>query len=266
MKLFSVGGLVSGLNLEEQVFVAKEAGFDGIEYIASTMDLFLAPRKIINLAQKNKICIRAIHIPLVLVLHAPRFLFGKLKKIVNYFPECNLLNFHLSGFLNPLGSHVRGLEDFRKTMADTGITVSCESNPDEYYIFKYFPKETYEPDLFANFCISHNLPINLDTSHVAAWNYNIVDFFKKYYKFINLIHLSDMTSDEQHLPLGKGILRLNDLFKEMKTVSYKGVVTFEVSKFPKGTSIESMLAELKDNILMLRGLTRLGRGLRKPGG
>ena len=43
--LFSVGGLVGDLSLEEQIIVAKQAGFDGIDYIASIKDLFFTPKK-----------------------------------------------------------------------------------------------------------------------------------------------------------------------------------------------------------------------------
>ena len=250
--LFSVGGLVGDLSLEEQIIVAKQAGFDGIDYIASIKDLFFTPKKITRLTEKYKITINAVHIPVLLVLYTPSFLFLNIKNLLRYFPESQRFNFHLSGFLNPFRKQIRGLEKFKQVMKENKITMSCESNPDEYFIFKHFPKETYDPDFFAQFCIKYNLPINLDTSHIAGWNYDIVKFFKKYHVYINLLHISDMTPDKQHLPFGKGILPLKELFKEIKTVSYNGLVIFEISNFPKGTSKESLVEELKNNLKIFK--------------
>lgn len=214
--IFSVGGIVANLSLEEQIIIAKQAGFDDIDYIASIKDLFFSPNRIIHLSKKYKVSVKAVHIPLLLVVHTPQLFFNNIIKLHGYFPESEVFNFHLSGFINPFGKHISTLEKFIQAMKDAKINISCESNPNEYIIFKYFPKETYDPDFFAKFCISHNLPINLDTSHIAAWNYDIVEFFKKYHKHINLIHLSDMTSSKQHLPFGKGVLPLKKLFKEIK--------------------------------------------------
>lgn len=250
--LYSVGGLIGNLSLEEQVIVAKQAGFDGVDYIASHKDLFFPPERIMHLTKKYGIKVRSVHIPVLLVLHIPQLLFNKIIKLINYFPESKRFNFHLSGFVNPLGKHISELEKFRQVMRENKIDISCESNPDEYLIFKYFPKETYNPELFAQFCIVHKLPINLDTSHIASWNYDIVEFFKKYRAHINLIHLSDMTSDKQHLPLGKGKLPLNKFFEEIKKHSYNSIIIFEVSNFSKNTPKEQMINELKNNIHMIK--------------
>lgn len=250
--LFSVGGLVSNLSLEEQVIVAKEAGFDGVDYIASIKDLFSPPNEIVRITKKYEINVNAVHIPILLVIYTPRFLFNRIIKLINYFPESQIFNFHLSGFLNPLGKRIHKLEQFKEVLRKNKINISCESNPNEYIIFKYFPKETYDPDSFAQFCINHNLPLNLDTSHIAAWNYNIVDFLKKYHPYINLIHVSDMTFHKQHLPFGKGMLPLKEFFEEIKAISYKGTIIFEISNFPRETTKENLLKELKKNITIFK--------------
>ena len=157
-------------------------------------------------------------------------------------------------FLNPLSRNIKQLEKFIEFMKIENIQLSCESNPNELFFLKYFPKETYDPILFAEFCIKHNIPINLDTSHIGAWNYDIVLFYKKYHENINLMHLSDMTKSKQHLPFRKGILPLMDLFKAMNELSYKGVVVFEISTFPKGTSQKDKQKELKKNVAMLKSI------------
>lgn len=252
--LFSVGGLLGNFSLENQIIVAKKSGFDGVDYIASINDLFFGPRKIVHLTEKHKITVRAVHIPLIFVLYAPRVVFGKILKLLKFFPESQRFNFHLSGFLNPLGNDFKRLEKFKRLMEENNIKISCESNPNEYFFLKYYPKATYDPDLFAKFCITHNLPMNLDTSHIAAWNYDIVEFFKKYHIHINFMHLSDMTTNKQHLPFGEGILPLKKLFEAMRTVSYdnNGIVVLEVSNFAKNISREDVIHELKNNIKLIK--------------
>lgn len=253
--LFSVGGIVGDLSLEEQVSVAKQAGFDGIDYIASMKDLFYPPKAIISLTKKYEIKVKAVHIPLFFVIYTPEFLFGNIQKLIHYFPEIQRFNFHLSGFINPFKKNIDTINNFKKQMRKNKIDISCESNPNEYFIFKYFPKETYEPDSFARFCINHELPINLDTSHIAAWNYNIVDFFRENHQYINLIHLSDMTSNRQHLPLGKGTLPLEEFLHEVKNVYYKGIIIFEISNFPKKISNDNLLQEVKNSLSLFKKYT-----------
>lgn len=243
------------LTLEEQIVAAKKVGFDGVAYVATINDLFFAPNYVLELTKKHEVPIKAVHIPIYLVLYTPPLLLNNIVKLLSYFPESENFNFHLSCFLNLFGRNMHGLERFKKIMINNNIPISCESNPDEYYFFKYFPKETYDPDSFATFCIKQKLPINLDTSHIAAWNYDIVTFFERYHKYINLLHASDMTPTKQHLSFGRGDLPLIKLFKKMKNLSYKGTVIFEISNFPKGTSKENVVEELKQSISMLKKYT-----------
>src|SRR3989344_726760 len=249
--LFSVFTKPFTYSIEDQIQFAKYAGFDGVDYIASVKDLFLRPNDILHLEKKYKIKVKGLHIPLPLVIYTPNFLLNKINNLLNYFPENLIFNFHLSGFVNPLGKNLHGLESLKKIMEKTKIKISCESNPDEYGIFKYYPKVTYDPDMFARFCINHNLPINIDTCHISAWNYDIVEFFRKYHAHINLIHLSDMTSDRQHLPLGKGNLPIIKFLKELKRASYKGIVVFEISRFANAPK-EQVKKEVKNSLDIFR--------------
>lgn len=244
----------NSLTLDDRVNFSKEIGFDGVEYIASIQDLFLPPKYILACTKKYKVQVSSVHIPLLLTLYTPQVLFSQIKKLMGYFPDCQRFNFHLSGFLTPFDRNVSALEKFKELMEKNKITMSCESNPDEYIVFKHYPKETYDPDLFARFCMQHKIAMNLDTSHIAAWDYNIVSFFKKYYKQINLIHLSDMTLQKQHLPFGKGKLPLKTFFEEIKKVSYKGVITFEISNFSNTTTPKEEINELKNNLSMFKAI------------
>lgn len=241
--------------LENKILMAKKIGFEGIEYIATISDMFFPPKDILSIANKHKVSIKALHIPLIFTIYTPQFLLHNIKKFVDYFPEAQRFNFHLSCFINPLGKQISALKELQNLMKESNLPISCESNPDEYLIFKYFPKETYDPQLFASFCINHNLPINLDTSHIAAWNYDIIDFFQTYHKYINVIHLSDMTDDKQHLPFGKGKLPLKKFFEVLKKKSYKGITTFEVSNFSKDTDREDQIRELKNSFEIFKKYT-----------
>lgn len=251
--LFSVYVKPFSFSLEDQVEFAKYAGFDGVDYIATIEDLFVKPVSILNVERKFAIKVKGIHIPLPLVVYTPNFLLSRVKNLLKYFPENECFNFHLSGFVNLLGTNLHGIEFFRNIMKSGNVQISCESNPDEYGIFKYYPKETYDPDKFAQFCINHKLPITIDTCHIAAWNYDIVDFFTKYHSHINLVHLSDMSANTQHLPLGKGILPISRFLKELKKFEYNGTVVFEISRFGNLNKERAKL-EVKESLEIFKEL------------
>jgi sugar phosphate isomerase/epimerase len=249
--LFSVGS-IKDTSIEEQIIFAKEAGFDGIDYLQQFQDLFIKPKGILRLSKKHNVPIKGVHIPLPMVLYTPEFLQKRLFKSLKHFPQLEIFNFHLSSFRNPFQRNTRAIKRFMELVKQKNISVSCESNSDEYLLPHYYPKETYDPHTFASFCKEHGIPMTVDTSHIAAWKTNIVDFFTKNHKFINLFHLSDMTPHNHHVAFGKGTLPLKELFKEIKKVHYKGIIIFEIFSFPKHSSKVEILAEIKDSMTMFK--------------
>lgn len=229
---------------DELFTIAKNLKFDGIEYVATIPDMLLKPRKVLALSKEYDVPIISIHAPMHLLIYTPTFLYKTLLKMFQQFPDSEAYNFHLSGFITPLHNGDGNLKKFMEFAKKNNISISFESNPLLKGLGKY-PKVTYDPETFAEYCIQQNLSITLDTSHVAHCNYDIVTFFNKYYKHIKLIHLSDSIGSVQHLPLGKGNLPIKELLQEIKKRSYDKLITFEINKFSKIPTIKEKTEEIK---------------------
>ncbi len=250
-KILSIHSWLRSFPVEKQVAVAKETGFDGIDYIATMSELLLSKDKISRFSKEYNIPVLGIHSPLPIVTITPSILFQKLFQYVSLFPECRVYNFHLSGFMSPfLNWEGNTIEKFMKLAKEKKVVISFESNPIRpVYVFSWFyPKATYDPETFADYCARNNLLITFDTSHIADQGYDIVKFYRKYYKIVKLIHLSDFKGNVQHLPLGKGDLPLKALFSEMKKTGYKETVSFEIYEFPRNTSTAAKQAAIKESL------------------
>lgn len=250
--LLSVGKLVTRLPLEKQFSLAKECGFDGVDYILEFKDLWILPECILALSKKYNMPVYGLHIPLPLVLFTPNFLNKRLFDRLEYFPLCEVFNVHLSCFLNPFSRGNKKLLRFTALAKVKKVNISFESNPTSYRILNLYPVQTYKPDIFAKFCITNKLPINLDISHISSADCDIIAFFIKYFPHINLIHLSDFNGKTQHLPFGYGKLPLADFFKILKKYKYKGRIIFEIYNYPKGSSIAQRNKDLKKSLNLFK--------------
>lgn len=242
----SVGTLINRTPIEDQFYIAKEAGFHGIDYILTIQDLFQTNNKVHELSKRFAIPVKGIHIPLPLIPYCPPIFFKKLHKKLSEFHECEVFNVHLSSFVTPFDKTGRNLEKFFKEFSDRKYVITFESNP-RTKLLPIYPSATVAPDLFARFCIENNLPINLDVSHVSTFTYDIRDFYNNYKDSIKLIHLSDFNGKTQHLPFGKGTLPLTVFFKMLKETHYTGHVIFEIL-FPHQYPISQKLEEMKDSL------------------
>lgn len=233
------------------LIVARELNFDGITYMGTIPELFTNSKKILSLSTKYKIPILGVHAPSHLLLYTPEVSFKKLCTMFKTFPDCEVFNFHLSGFITPMHKDDTYFKNFISVARKNNIPLSIESNP-KMFGLHYYPKITWEPDLFANYCIANGLAITFDTSHIAHWKYDIVTFFKKYHKHIKLIHLSDSIGIKQHLPLGKGNLPIKELLQEIKKVNYKHQITFEMNNFPKDLTREEKIEALQKSLMLVK--------------
>lgn len=253
--LLSVGTLLNKLPLEDQFYIAKEAGFDGIDYVLSLNDLFQVNKNVHALSEKFEIPIKGVHIPLLLIPYCPEFFFTKLYSAILKFPKCEIFNVHLSSFVTPIARNGKTIHKFLNIFNNKKITIAFESNP-KTKIFQFYPKVTAEPELFADFCVKNNLSINLDTSHLGTFNYDLNKFYSLYKNNVKLIHFSDFDGETQHLPFGSGNLLLTELFKIMKKTNYKGHSIFEIFKFPKYTTQKERLREMKKSVDLFINETR----------
>lgn len=237
--------------LTELFAIAKELEFDGVDYMATIPDAFLKPHKALALSKEYNIPILGVHAPLHLIFLTPSFLLKPLLKMFDYFPEAQVFNFHLSCFITPLQKSGKNFEKFVESAKESNIPLSFESNPLLVGLGRY-PRVTYDPEVFAEYCIKHHVPITFDTAHIAHCNYDIITFFNKYYKSIKLIHLSDCIGEIQHLPLGKGNLPIQELLQEIKKKSFNKLITFEICNFPKGATRKEKTEELKKSFEMVK--------------
>lgn len=249
--LYSYHRVVSSFSLEEVFIFTKEIGFDGIDYVAGLPELIIPPHRILEKSKQHKFPILGVHVPLWFILFTPSILFKKIIQQALFFPEIKIFNVHLSGFTYPFLSLTHKVNEFIRLLPKKSLIVSFESNP-LFFPLQLYPKITYEPDAFANYAIANKLPINFDTSHIASFNYDVVEFYKKYHKYIQMIHLSDFKNGVEHMPLGVGALPLKNLLVELKKTHYSGVISFEIFKFPKGTSTTDKKLLLQKSIQLVK--------------
>lgn len=238
-------------DLHELFEIAKTVGFDGIDYMVTIPDLLKKPRKVLELSKSYQFSVLDLHAPLHLLLYTPPIMIPRLLKSFSYFPDATVYNFHLSGFIHPLYHSDKNALKFFQKAKEKKVPVSFESNPLLMGMGKY-PKVTYDPDLFGEFCVKNNMPITFDTAHVAHCGTDIVDFFRKYHAHIKLIHLSDAIGSIQHLPLGKGNLPIVALLKEIKKLHYDESITFEICNYDKKATMKQKLAAITESFAMVQ--------------
>src|SRR2546423_4134556 len=79
--------------------IAKDLKFDGIDYCATIPDIFSTSKKPLDLSKEYGVPILGIHAPMHLLIYTPSFLFNRLITMSTLFPDCQIFNFHLSGFI-----------------------------------------------------------------------------------------------------------------------------------------------------------------------
>lgn len=94
------------------------------------------------------------------------------------------------------------------------------------------------------------LPVTLDTTHMESTE-RILDTIEMLKGDIRHIHLSDY-DNKYHRPLGEGILDFETIFKKLKEVQFKGIISLEVMIFQPDQSTNKLEAE-RDKVLKLIG-------------
>lgn len=92
------------------------------------------------------------------------------------------------------------------------------------------------------------LPVTLDTTHMESTK-RILDTIEMLKGDIRHIHLSDF-KNKYHLPLGKGNFDFEIIFKKLKEIQFKGLISLEVLIFQPDQSTEKLEAE-RDKVLKL---------------
>ena len=83
-KILSIHPWLLSFPIDQQVAMAKEAGFDGIDYIATMTELFLQRDGIGKYSKKYNMPVLGVHSPLPLVALTPSVLFSKLLAYISF--------------------------------------------------------------------------------------------------------------------------------------------------------------------------------------
>lgn len=83
--------------------------------------------------------------------------------------------------------------------------------------FKDFTVLLSEPSDLFNFTVEYNIHINIDTTHYAQMNVNLIEAAKILKERVRTIHISDYLNPKSHVYLGKGTLDLAGFINSLDT-------------------------------------------------
>lgn len=90
--------------------------------------------------------------------------------------------------------------------------------------------------------------INYDTGNSASLNYNPVDEFKHYGKYIKNIHIKDRLLKGKTIKLGKGNANFDKIFKILKKIKYNQLLILQTARAKKNQDFQ----ELKENLNFIK--------------
>lgn len=244
---------IPGIPTLEIFPLIKDIGYDGVDYLTYIHNFYKRPRKILELSERYNLSVLSLHQPKLLVPLHPKIFFQRMLDLISFFPDVQISNYHISGFMNILRRKPHMIEKFMQLAQKYNTSITFESNPNVLTFL--YPHEVYIPEVFAEFCVSNNLSITMDTSHIADNGGDVLQFFKKYHKHIHLIHLSDYHNGTEHLPLGMGSLPIKELLQEMKRKSWKRIIVFEIKSFPGAKNKYDKIAQLRESLEIVRRYT-----------
>jgi sugar phosphate isomerase/epimerase len=100
----------------------------------------------------------------------------------------------------------------------------------------------------------HNLSVCLDVGHLLYYGFSLVDFLKKYYDRIQVVHLHDSVDNQDHKGLVHPLSQEHSyLLDYLEGHNYTGVLTLEVFSeadfFSSYTLVKNYLMRDRGNIL-----------------
>jgi sugar phosphate isomerase/epimerase len=237
--LFSTGSL-SHLTLREVFTIAKEAGFDGCDFVVG---------KKFNDPEYKETVLQCVQILPIWSMHAPYVHIAawgdeveQLRKSLELGKElgARVLNFHPPSWLGRefrFYRWFRRVRDFQAELASGDVRVAIENMPLLKLILPTYTLSKYESII--KFGLARNLYFTYDITHQGTYGGDIVAPFLDYMDTRRLrnVHVSDYSlwREREHLGLGRGELSIVRLLNTMRRVGYDEMVTLEIApqEFPR---------------------------------
>ncbi len=231
--LFSTGSLMH-MPIEEVFLLAKDAGFDGCEFVIG---------KNFNRKNYEKDVEKCLSILPIFSMHAPYMHIAEwgneiqaLNRSIELAKRFNVqvVTFHPPSWLAREVRFYRwfkNVNDFQKELDCENVFLDIENMPlIKLMIPPYFINNFKK---IIKFGLKKNLYFTYDITHIGTYGYDIVNGFFAYHDTGRLknIHLSDYSlwREKSHLGIGRGELPIVRLLNTMRRLGYNGFVTLEVA-------------------------------------
>lgn len=230
--------------------IAKRAGFDGIELVISPEVDWRGAGYVRKLSEKHALPVLSVHPPLMqypgwrgsFVTIVP-FLERALK--VTQEVNAHILVVHLPRSRNPNAGvgreFLEGVVAAQARLNGDGTRISLENRA--FFIEQARGLILSMPEELRAFADEHDLPLTLDTAHLASWGLDLIESSAAFRGRMVNVHLSDLRDvpafverhpglhsyAKQHQLPGAGRLPLREFLGGLARDGYDGIVTLELS-------------------------------------
>lgn len=232
-------------SLPQTFYLAREAGFDGLELSLSPAVIRLAPSCIQTLAQTHDLLLASVHPPTVPLPgwgYKPED-YRRLAGLARALSDCRLVVLHVPDAPEEqdpaMQRFLQTLQVLQQALAGSCIRVALE-NRNRRQEDPLRPLDPPEPLLA--FCQRHDCSIVLDTAHASTLPFPLLETYRVVRERLINVHLSDVKPGgwwtrfsyprsvfSHHRPPGEGILPLPDLLAQMGQDGYQQWITLELS-------------------------------------
>ena len=227
---FSIADVPIGIPINELFSLASQLKIDGVEIVIG-YKTFPPIQRLQKLSEKYRVPILSIHQPLIPIVCI--LFYDTAIKTAAYFKAKYAIH---PPALYPLFSK-KSQQYFtwvKKVAQENKVEVLIENMPEVSaipIIKNYIKRDKSSADVSMIQQISkkYGFFVNLDTSHVHNALMYKSDEIVNAFPFIKNIHLSDFTKTVEHLPLGKGIMDIQNFLIFLRKKQYANLITLELS-------------------------------------